>query len=129
MSKHLELCETWMQAKQAETMAVETRRKIEDELIKTLSVDEDVEGTSNFILSNFQVKIVSRFNRKVDSEKVQEIAAEHGLTEHLGSLFRWKPEINMNAWKSTDSSITEPLLDAITTTPGRPSFSISKQEI
>ena len=48
---------------------------------------------------------------KVNSDKLQELAAEHGLTDHLPSLFRWKPEINMTVWKAADASITTPLLD------------------
>jgi hypothetical protein len=128
MNKTAELCQTWLQAKQAETMAVETRRQIEDELVKWLAIDEATEGTTNVDIDRFHVKVVSRLNRKVDAERVQEIAAEHGLTEHLSALFRWKPEINMTAWKSSDQAITRPLLDAITTTAGRPSFSISTEE-
>ena len=67
-------------------------------------------------------------NRKVDIEKLQEIAADHDLTEHLSSLFRWKAEINSNKWKEAADSITQPLLGAITTTPGRPSFSITTKD-
>jgi hypothetical protein len=64
-------------------------------------------------------------NRKVDADKLQELAAEHGLSEHLGSLFRWSADINAAAWKAAAPTITAPLLGAITTTPGRPSFSIT----
>ncbi len=122
-----QLCETWMQAKQAETMAVETRRKIEDQVVSMIGLPETFEGTENAeAAGGYKIKVVGRMTRKVDADKVQEIAAEHGLTEHLSALFRWKPEMNISIWKSTDSSITEPLLDAITTSPGRPSFSITK---
>lgn len=121
-----ELCETWMQAKQAEALAIETRRKIEDQVVSLIGLPETFEGTENAEAGGYKIKIVGRMTRKVDAEKVQEIAAEHGLTEHLSALFRWKPEINVSIWKATDSSITEPLLDAITTSPGRPSFSITK---
>lgn len=122
-----QLCETWMQAKQAEAMAVETRRKIEDQVVSMIGLPETFEGTENAeAAGGYRIKIVGRMTRKVDADKVQEIAAEHGLTEHLTALFRWKPEMNISIWKSTDSSITEPLLDAITTSPGRPSFSITK---
>ena len=122
-----QLCETWMQAKQAEAMAVETRRKIEDQVVSMIGLPETFEGTENAeAAGGYRIKIVGRMTRKVDADKVQEIAAEHGLTEHLSALFRWKPEMNVSIWKATDSSITEPLLDAITTSPGRPSFSITK---
>ena len=59
-------------------------------------------------------------------EIIKEIAAEEGLAEHLSSLFRWKPEVNLSAWKSADKVITAPFLDGITTTPGRASFSVTK---
>lgn len=121
-----ELCESWMQAKQAEAMAIETRRKIEDQVVSLIGLPETFEGTENAEAEGYKIKIVGRMTRKVDADKVQEIAAEHGLTEHLSALFRWKPEMNVSIWKATDSSITEPLLDAITTSPGRPSFSITK---
>jgi hypothetical protein len=55
------------------------------------------------------VKIAGRIDRKVDSDKLQELAAEHGLTDHLSRLFRWKPEISMALWKAADESITQPL--------------------
>jgi hypothetical protein len=70
--------------------------------------------------------VEGRINRKVDADKLQAIAAEAGLTEHLSSLFRWKPEIAMSAWKAASPNITTPLLDAITATPGRPSFTITE---
>ena len=58
------------------------------------------------------------------ADKVQELAAEHGLTDHLSTLFRWKPELNMAIWKSSNESITRALAPAITAKPGRPSFTI-----
>jgi len=64
-------------------------------------------------------------NRKIDSGKLQDLAAEHGLSDHLSTLFRWKPELDMKSWRNADESITKPLLDAITTTPSRPSFAIT----
>ncbi|PID39680.1 MAG: dihydropyrimidinase [Proteobacteria bacterium] len=33
----------------------------------------------------------------------------------MQSLFRWKPEVNISAWKSADKAITGPLLGGITT--------------
>ena len=56
-----------------------------------------------------------------------ELAAEAGLSDQLAHLFRWKPELNMSAWKAADESITTPLAGAITAKPGRPSFSITKK--
>ena len=121
-----ELSEAWLQAKEAERMAVEARRAVEDELVKILGITEQMEGTINAKTSTgHSVKVTGRLSRKVDAEKVQELAAEYGLTEHLSSLFRWKPEINLTAWKATSPEITVLLADAVTVTSSRPSFSIT----
>ena len=114
----------WLEAKEAERVAIEKRRDLEDAMRKTASIRDDVEGTETLALEGFRVKVVGRIDRKVDADKVQELAAEFGLTNHLSTLFRWKPEINMAIWKSTDEAITKPLAAAITAKPGRPSFTI-----
>jgi hypothetical protein len=121
------LSSMWLMSKTAEATATADRRNIEDRIRELTGVRDDVEGTENVKAPGYRVKIVSRLDRKVDAEKVQDLAAEHGLTAHLSSLFRWKPEINMSAWKSADETITGPLSGAITTKPGRPSFSIEQE--
>jgi len=122
------LSRAWMEAKRREQQAIDTRREVEDKLVELLGVDPSDEGTDTHEIGEYQIKIVGRLTRKVDSDLVQEIAAEHHLTEHLPQLFRWKPEINMTAWKRADEKITRPLLGAITTTPGRPSFTIIQKD-
>ena len=119
-----ELCAIWLEAKEAERKATEARRRAEDLMVQGLGVSETFEGIYTAPIEGHTVKITGRMSRKIDAEKAQEIAAEHGLTEHLSTLFRWKPELNMAAWRAADESITAPLLGAITTTPGRPSFQI-----
>lgn len=126
MSNVEQMAAQWLEAKEAERVAVEKRRSIEDQILKAASIRDDVEGTENLMLEGFKVKVVSRIDRKVDADKVQELAAEYGLTEHLSTLFRWKPELNMAVWKAADESITAPLSAAITAKPGRPSFSIEQ---
>ena len=124
-----QLSEAWLQAKEAERMAVEARRAVEDELVRILGITEQMEGTINAkTLTGHSIKVVGRLSRKVDADKVQELAAEHGLTEHLSSLFRWKPEINLTAWKATSPEITAVLADAVTVTASRPSFSITLED-
>lgn len=118
----------WLEAKEAERAAVEKRRLIEDELVSSLKVDANHEGVTSATIEGYQVKVTCRIDRKVDADMVQELAAENGLSEHLASLFRWKPELNMSAWKAADESITRPLAGAITAKPGRPSFTITKKD-
>ena len=118
----------WIEAKQAEREAIELRRDMENRLLSLIGIAENMEGTETVETDGgYKLKIVGRINRKVDGNRVQEIAAEEGLTEHLASLFRWKPEINMAAWKNAKEAITTPLLGGITTTPGRASFTITKE--
>lgn len=123
-----ELAVLWRAAKAAEVDAQERRRQIEDEILSAVDVPPNLDGTMNVGAGPYKIKLVGRMNRKVDADLLQELAAEHGLTEHLSSLFRWKPEINASAWKRAADTITGPLLGAITTTPGRPSFSIESTE-
>ena len=110
----------WQMAKEAEKSAISRRRDIEDELIRTLDIDTTVEGTQTFGV----IKVAPRIDRKVDAQKVQELAAEYGIEPMLSSLFRWTPELNMAVWKATDERITAALAPAITVKPGRASFSI-----
>ena len=123
-----ELSSLWLAAKEAEKEATEDRRKIEDRIKSLVGFSENSEGTETVDPDQFTIKIVGRIDRKVDSDKLQELAAEHGLTEHLSSLFRWKPEINMSVWKAANEAITGPLAPAITAKPGRPSFTIIRKE-
>ena len=118
----------WIKAKAAEKKAIEARRSIEDKLSEEL-VSDKFQGTLSISHSGYSIKIVERLTNKVDGDKLQDLATEAGLTEHLGQLFRWTPSINMAAWKAADSSITEALLAAVTTKAGRPSFTIEKEEV
>jgi hypothetical protein len=118
----LVLC--WSTLKNSERVAADSRRKVEDDIVKFYRLNPQEEGTKNFKVDGYKLKIVNRFNRKIDSDKLQEVAAENGLSGHLSGLFRWKPEINPAAWKGCSKDITDILSVAITTAPGRPSFLI-----
>lgn len=121
------LSAAWIAAKDAEKTAQDERRIIEDRMLSLIGLPEAFDGTENADAPGFKIKLVGRLNHKIDSDRLQDIAAENGLSDHLSSLFRWKPEINVRSWKAADESITRPLLDAITTTPGRPSFAITTE--
>ena len=123
----MNLYQLWILSKDAEKTAIENRRNIEDQLVAALGIEKTLDGTQNFETDGYKVKVVGRLDRKVNSDKLQDRAAEFGLTQHLSSLFRWKPEVNASAWKSADPLITAPLQDAITTSNGRPSFTITKE--
>ena len=114
----------WLDAKAREAEAIAHRRALEDAIVKELGSPDFGEKVHTYESGNFVLKVTGRIDREVDSEALQEIAREHGLTEHLSSLFRWQPSLNMLAWKAASPKITAPLLDAITAKSGRPSFKI-----
>ena len=119
------LIEQWRKAKETEAEAVEERRRIEDTIAVILGIPEDLDGT---LTISGVLKITGRIDRKVDGDKLQQLALDAGLTDHLSALFRWKPEINRKAWDAASESITRPLLGAITSKPGRPSFAITDKK-
>jgi hypothetical protein len=119
------LIEQWRKAKDAEAAAVEERRRIEDTIAVIIGIPEDLDGT---VKISGILKITGRIDRKVDGDKLQQLALDAGLTDHLSALFRWKPEINRKAWDAASESITRPLLGAITSKPGRPSFAITDKK-
>jgi len=122
----MSLYQRWLDAKKLETAAVKDRRELEDSMVKEFALPKDLEGTVNHEVGGYKIKMEGRINKKIDSDKLQMLAAEAGLSEHLSSLFRWKPEINVKAWDAAADAVTGPLLDAITSTPGRPTFTITK---
>jgi hypothetical protein len=123
-----ELAAQWLDAKAREASATEDRRAIEDRIKEIVRLNEALDGTETVERDGYTIKMVGRIDRKVNAEQLQELAAEAGLSDHLSSLFRWKPELNVSVWKNTDESITSVLAPAITAKPGRASFSITVKE-
>ena len=121
------LYQRWLDAKKLESAAVTERRQLEDQMAEEFALPKDLDGTVNHQVDGYKIKMEGRINKKIDADKLQMLAAEAGLSEHLSSLFRWKPEINAKAWNSAADAVTKPLLDAITSTPGRPTFTITKE--
>ena len=117
----------WTQYKNQELDAIKNRREIEDQMSKILEINPANEGTVVLDADEYTVKVQTRLARKVDTDLLQEVAAEHGLSNHLTDLFRWKADLDMKAWKAASPEITSVLAQAVTTTSGRPSFSISKE--
>ena len=121
------LYQRWLDAKKLEGVAIKERRELEDLMVKEFAVPKDLNTTINREVEGYKVKIEGRINQKIDADKLQLLAAEAGLSEHLSSLFRWKPEINAKVWNAAADAVTAPLLGAITSTPGRPTFSITQE--
>ncbi len=122
----MSLHQQWLDAKKREATAVLERRVIEDAMVEAFMIPSDLNSTVKREIDGYTIKIEGRINKKIDADKLQELAAEACLTEHLSSLFRWKPEINAKVWNAAAEAVTKPLLGAITSTPGRPTFTITK---
>ena len=123
-----EIAAEWAAEKEVERIAVENRRRLEDEMVKNFGLLPDLDGTVSKDVDGYVIKITGRIDRKVDADKIQELAAQHGLESHLGTLCRWKPELNITVWKNTSPQITSLLAPAITAKPGRPSFTVNPKE-
>ena len=121
------LYQRWLDAKKLEAAAVAERRELEDQMAVQFAIPKDLDGTMKREIDGYVIKMEGRINKKIDADKLQMLAAEAGISEHLSSLFRWKPEINAKAWGAAADAVTQPLLGAITSTPGRPTFTITKE--
>ena len=119
------LAKNWLISKHDEALAQERRRAIEDQLSELLKIDAAKDGTKTEQIGDLECKVTTRLSRKIDADMAQEIAEEYGLQDQLGIVFRWKPDLNLTAWKAASESTKTQLIKAITTTASRPSFSIS----
>jgi hypothetical protein len=123
----MSLYQRWLEAKKMETLAIAERRDLEDQMAAQFALPKDLDGTIKIEESGYTIRMEGRINKKIDADKLQVLAAEAGLSEHLSSLFRWKPEINAKAWNAAADAVIQPLLGAITSTAGRPTFTITKE--
>ena len=119
------LAAQWLDAKHDEARAVEARRIIEDQMSEALAFEAQSESTTTAKVDGYTIKIAGRLTRKVDADLIQELAAEHGLNNLLTTVCRWKPELEIKAWKALSDEHRAALSKAITTTAGRPSFAIT----
>ena len=85
------LYQEWLDAKARETAAVADRRNLEDQMIVAFHVPKNLDSTIKQERDGYVIKMEGRINKKIDADKLQMLAAEAGLSEHLTSLFRWKP--------------------------------------
>ena len=116
-------CE-WLEDKEIETAATARRRETEDKIKALAAIAEDFDSTQTIDAGEYTLKISGRIDRKVDSDLLQEVAAEHGMSNQLPHLFRWKAEINASTWRDASDEIKHALSAAITAKPGRASFKI-----
>lgn len=122
-----ELSYKWLELKSLETRVKNERNEIEAEMLERSKINPAVEGTVTIPSDYFDNKVTCKLMKKVDGDLLQEVAHENGLSDHLGDLFKWKPELNVKAWKDASPEVTGPLSKAITTKPSKPGFKIKKK--
>jgi len=118
----------WRVAKQLEQEAVLRRRSIEDEIKAVIGFDEGREGSETLPFHGGRVVITARLDRKVDAQLARQLAAENHLEDWLDRIFRWKPELEVRAWRKAPEYITQVFAPAITTKPGRATFSLELEK-
>lgn len=116
-----ELITVILQLKEQEHDITSKRRAAEDLLLAQIEYVTK-EGTTTIVDGDTTIKVVSRYNEKVDAKVVQEIAAERGL-DHL-SLFRWKCEINRSRWTKELDAV---FASAIKREYGRPQIQFKEE--
>jgi hypothetical protein len=100
-------------------LANKTRLRIEEFILKEYRLPK--EGTTKDDIDDYILKIVTKINRKVDTEKAIELAEVNGKTELLDSAFRWKAEINKANFNDEAMSLFS---ECITETPAKPAITI-----
>ena len=118
----------WLVLKSQEKEIIESRRKVEDKLFSLIGLPQNLNSTKHIDHDFYDIKVTGRAVKKVDADLLQELAQENDLSDQLSYLFRWKPEVNTKNWNTADDRTKNFLADAITTTPSRPSFSITTKE-
>lgn len=121
-----DLSAQWLEAKEQERAAVERRRVLEDEMRKMLKISEAEEGTIKHVADCYIIKANCRINRKIDPERFLLLANQANI--NVQEFTRWKCELIMSAWKKQSDEVQKALSSAITSEPGRPTFSIDLTE-
>jgi len=118
----------WHLAKQVEQEAIRHRRDVEDLIKSVIGFEEGRESRVTLGFQNGRMTITGRLDRKVDTHLVRQLAKENRLEDWLEHLFRWKAEVDVRIWRTAPEYVTQTFAPAITTKPGRATFSLEKQE-
>jgi len=118
----------WLEAKAAESAARATRLEIEKQICTAHEFDKTFGGVATHEVEKYVVKITGRITRKVDVEKVRDIAINNNLEGQLENLFRWKCEIDARNWKAAGADTTDVFLPAIESKPGKPAVTVVPKE-
>ena len=125
-----------LKAKEQEAKAKALRLSAEEDLAELVGTSS--EGTTTARTNKFKVSTVQRMNRKVDQEKVAQLREKFGRDVH--ALFPKKYSVSLTELRSLQRlhsnstevdvfSWTTPALQAITTTPGKVTVTVTPIEV
>lgn len=124
MSDVYEITRRLYVAQAAEKAAKDARVAIEKELEEAFGVPAGWEGTRTTDVGEFKV-VAKRANyTKVDAAMLEQITAANNLGNVTKDTFRFKAEVNKKAWAALTPYTQGLYAPAITTTPGKMSFSV-----
>ena len=116
----------WLELKEIERSAAEERRQLEDQMRKDLKIADDEEGTVKHVVDDYTIKANCRISRKINPETFLMLADREGI--QFNEFTKWKCDLIMSAWRKQPPEIVKALMPAITTEPGRATFTIEFNE-
>jgi len=124
----MSLYEEWLQIKEYEAQAYTRRVEIEKQLLAKFQIGT-IEGSKTIKEDGFKVGLTGKLNKKIDVEALRSLPNEFPeiTNDVLGRVFRWTPEVNAKEWKEESKDILSILSRAITVTPSKISFTITKE--
>ena len=66
-----EIAAEWAAEKEVERIAVENRRRLEDEMVKSFALQPDLDSTVSKDVDGYVIKITGRIDRKVDADTLR----------------------------------------------------------
>lgn len=114
----------WIELKDAEKEIISKRRQIEDKIIAMMNVGPDFEGSKK----GEKIRVSFSTTKSVDVDVLKEISRQKDVKEQVKRLFSWSAKINLREWKSTEDSIKNMFVEAITTKQSRPSFELLEKK-
>lgn len=122
------LATQWFTAKHLEQAAMNERRDIEDKMMALMRINIE-DGVVNRDANGIKIKVTMRQNVTVDGNALTLIYKDNRIPQNeIDKLFRWKPQLNLREWKAASDEIKAIVAGAITTQPGRPTFTINMED-
>lgn len=104
------------------------QKKVETWILSQISATEL--GKTSFMdeSGNEVISITNSITYKVDGDKLDELARSAGMEAQIPYLFRFKAEVNAEAWKRAAEDVRKVFAEAVTATLSKPTISTAAIE-